>query len=62
LLQQDYKSAQGYPIEHQAKYMLMYQLSRITKDKGSLKHDDRLDALTIAVSLLGRTNESGSRQ
>ena len=26
----DYKSCQSYPIEHQAKYMLMYQLSRIT--------------------------------
>ena len=46
----DYKSAQGYPIEHQAKYMLFYQLSRITKDKGSLNHDDRLDALSIAVN------------
>jgi len=29
--------------------MLMYQLSRITRDKGSLVHDDRLDALSIAV-------------
>jgi hypothetical protein len=28
----------------------MYQLSRITKDKGSLIHDDRLDALSIAVN------------
>ena len=27
----------------------MYQLSRITRDKGSLVHDDRLDALSIAV-------------
>lgn len=46
----DYKSCQSYPIEHQAKYMLMYQLSRITKDKGSLIHDDRLDALSIAIN------------
>jgi hypothetical protein len=30
--------------------MLFYQLSRITKDKGSLNHDDRLDALSIAVN------------
>jgi hypothetical protein len=29
--------------------MLMYQLSRITRDRGSLVHDDRLDALSIAV-------------
>lgn len=28
---------------------LMYQLTRITRDKGSLKHDDRLDALSMAV-------------
>lgn len=27
---------------------LFYQMTRITKDKGSLKHDDRLDALSIA--------------
>ena len=50
VVQQDYKSAQSYPIEHQAKYMLIYQLSRITKDKGSLINDDRLDALSIAVN------------
>lgn len=31
------------------RYMLFYQLARITKSKGALKHDDRLDALAIAV-------------
>jgi hypothetical protein len=45
----DYRSALTYPIEQQTRYMLMYQLSRITRDKGSLVHDDRLDALSIAV-------------
>lgn len=30
-------------------YQLFYQLSRITKDRGSLRNDDRLDALAIAV-------------
>ena len=30
-------------------YQLFYQLSRITFDKGALRHDDRLDALAIAV-------------
>jgi hypothetical protein len=29
---------------------LMYQLTRITREKGALVHDDRLDALSIAVS------------
>src|SRR5690606_14214038 len=31
------------------KYSLFYLLTRITKDKGALTHDDRLDALAGAV-------------
>ena len=31
------------------KYALFYQMTRLTKDKGSLKHDDRLDALAMLV-------------
>ena len=32
------------------RYQLFYQISRITKDKGALAQDDRLDALSIAVA------------
>ena len=32
-----------------ANYQLFHQLTRITKDRGSLRNDDRLDALAIAV-------------
>jgi len=32
------------------KKQLFYQLTRITRDRGALVHDDRLDALAIAVS------------
>ena len=45
----DYQSALTYPIEQQSRYMLFYQLSRITRERGSLVHDDRLDALSIAI-------------
>jgi hypothetical protein len=31
-------------------YGLFYQMSRITRSRGALKHDDRLDALAIAVN------------
>jgi hypothetical protein len=31
------------------KYQLLYQLTRITKDKGALAHDDRIEALAMAV-------------
>lgn len=46
----DYESVKNYPPEQQMHYMLFYQMTRITKDRGSLKHDDRLDALAIAVA------------
>ena len=32
------------------KYSLFYQMTRITAERGSLSHDDRLDALAIAVN------------
>jgi hypothetical protein len=35
--------------EREQKYSLLYQLTRITKDRGCLRHDDRLDALAHAV-------------
>lgn len=41
----DYDSTQENPH-----YSLFYQLTRITKDRGALKHDDRLDALAEAVA------------
>ncbi len=32
------------------KFQLFHQLTRITRDRGSLRHDDRLDALAMAIS------------
>ena len=49
VVENDYKTVQEYPVESQARYMLFHQMTRITKDKGALIHDDRLDALTMAV-------------
>ena len=42
LIKDDFKT----DIDHQ----LFKQMTRITKDKGSLRHDDALDALSIAVN------------
>ena len=49
-LEKDYQSVQHYPPESQGKYMLAHQMTRITKEKGALIHDDRLDVLSMAVS------------
>lgn len=49
VIRQDYDTAMtNFPSEKAPQYMLFYQLSRISKDAGSLKHDDRLDALAMA--------------
>jgi hypothetical protein len=45
LIARDWASVQKYPTETRATYSLMFQLSRITRDKGALMHDDRLDAV-----------------
>jgi hypothetical protein len=45
VIENDFRTA-----EKDIKYSLFYQLTRITRDRGSLAHDDRLDALAIAVA------------
>jgi len=50
VIESDYKSVQGLPIEQRRQYSLFYQLSHVTRDRGSLRKDDRLDALSIAVA------------
>ena len=42
LIKDDFK----LDLDHQ----LFKQMTRITKDKGSIRHDDQLDALSIAVN------------
>lgn len=46
----DIETTKHLPPEKALKYQLMYQMSRITLDRGSLAQDDRLDALAIAVN------------
>jgi hypothetical protein len=49
VIQKDYESVQDMPPEKGIKYMLTYQMTRITKQRGALAHDDRLDVLAMAV-------------
>lgn len=50
VIERDWQSVQNYSQEKAPKYTLAYQMTRITKDRGALAHDDRLDALSMAVS------------
>jgi hypothetical protein len=51
LLKKDYDSTLHLPTDGnaQSRYRLFYQMTRLTRDKGSLGADDRLDALAMAV-------------
>jgi hypothetical protein len=50
VVEKDYESTRHLPPEKALRYQLMYQMSRITRQKGALAHDDRLDVLAMAVS------------
>lgn len=50
VIRDDYQSIQHYPADRRAYYSLIYQMSRLTRDKGSLMQDDRIDTLAIAVA------------
>ena len=50
VVQKDFDSVQHHPPEKAQRYMLTYQMSRITRNRGSLAHDDRLDALAMGVA------------
>jgi len=45
----DYKSNTEEAPEKRLQYMLFYQMSRICREKGAIKHDDRLDCLAQGV-------------
>ena len=49
VVERDIETAKVYALEQQLKYQMMYQMSHLTRDRGSLGHDDRLDALAMAV-------------
>ena len=55
-----------YPTEQALRYQLFYQMSRISKDKGSLAFDDRIDVLAMAVGYwveqLARDQELAMKQ
>ena len=45
----DYSSNKDSPPESRLLYMLFYQMSRMCRQKGAVKHADRLDALAQGV-------------
>ena len=65
VIRADYESTKHLPPESAPKYRLFYQMCRITKERGALAHDDRLDVLAMAVQYwvtrMSRDTETASR-
>jgi hypothetical protein len=49
LIEWDYRSNPEMAPEERLPRMLMYQLTRMCREKGAVKHDDRVDALALGV-------------
>ena len=50
IIQDDMTVDPNVPEEQHTDYRLFHQMTRLTKDRGSLEHDDRLDALSMSVA------------
>ncbi|MDX0139255.1 phage terminase large subunit [Sinorhizobium medicae] len=50
VIEWDYDSTAAFPTDEVNKFRLFYQMTRITRNRGSLAHDDRLDAVAGCVA------------
>lgn len=50
VIEWDFNSNPDLPADERLAYMVFFQMSRICREKGALKRDDRLDALALGVS------------
>lgn len=62
VIEEDYRSAVNLDGTFDVRYCGMYQLTRLTRERGSLAHDDRLDALAIGVQFFVESMEKDSAQ
>ena len=49
VIEWDFKSNPDNPPEERLLYMLFYQMSRMCREKGAVRHDDRIDCLAQGV-------------
>lgn len=50
LVSKDYQSVSGRPPEEQAMFRFFYQFTRITRERGSIRHDDWLDVVALTAA------------
>ncbi len=60
VIDEDYRSACNQDGTFDVRYCGFHQLTRLTRERGSLAHDDRLDALAIGVQFFVESMEKDS--
>lgn len=50
IIEADYKSTLHLPADQQNYYRLFWQMTRMVRERGAIRHDDRLDVLAQGVS------------
>lgn len=50
VVRRDYSTRADLPFEDRLRRMGIYQMTRLTRQKGALVHDDKLDSLSMAVA------------
>lgn len=60
VIEEEYRSACNHDGTFDIRYCGFYQLTRLTRDRGALAHDDRLDALAIGVQFFVESMEKNS--
>ena len=62
IIEDDYRTIQKYDQEKRLSKSLIYQMSRLTRERGCLRHDDRLDALAMAIAYWVEANAQNEQQ
>ncbi|WP_337056777.1 phage terminase large subunit [Pseudomonas sp. USHLN015] len=62
VIEEEYRKACNSDGNFDIRYCGFYQLTRLTRDRGSLAHDDRLDALAIGVQFFVESMEKNSEE
>lgn len=66
VINNDYQSAANADGVRDINYSLFYQLTRLSRERGALAHDDRLDALAIGVAFfvesMAKDSQKGAQE
>jgi hypothetical protein len=52
VIREDYQTARDVDGKHDVRYSAFYQMTRMTREKGAVAHDDRVDALALGIEWL----------